>query len=208
MVKGLCSLAEVLKDAATVVLQYSKCGCIMSFISSGGYQTQFLQLGQSLKDAMQWSSFVCAMEVLAGTYTDDPAGLKQAICDAASMPLSEVERALQHLSVNQPGLLRALLKDHGTFTDNVVRQEVDALARQFNRLKCAVAEVNIGVAKVDIGVAEVKTLLQQLLDKSDRELNMGHNNPADYLGMWWNEAVGKFKRRIAWARFKHKLMEV
>lgn len=52
-----------------------------------------------------------------GEYRDECAALREAVCDAAGV--NDPQQALQAMRARDPGRLRALLKEHGNFSDQV-----------------------------------------------------------------------------------------
>jgi len=156
-----------------------------------------MRIKHSIKSHLQWTAFYVSMDLLAspGCYQpDESASLRSAVCAAAGMPPDEAEKAMQQLSLKDPGVLRKLVQQHGNFSAKVIDAELDAILERIRLLE----------VKVE-GMGSKLTLLATELAKAAAQEE--HVPLADYLRHWWDQALGDLEDRVPLDKFFKELIQ-
>ncbi|GFH12504.1 uncharacterized protein HaLaN_08208 [Haematococcus lacustris] len=208
--QGMRTMAELLVEAGHVMASYSRHGFLMRAIMSNIHKAEFEILDADIRAAMQvggadapdagclvphlrwvpgcWLQETCfamtvELVITQGTYTDERAAFRAAVCTAVGLPESEAEQAVKTLQQSEPELLRTLLKQHGGLEDQVIVSELEALSAEL-----------IGI-KLDI--ADVKSQIAQLQESQDKAAARGPVALPKYLQTWWKDTVGRLIGRVA-----------
>ncbi|KAJ9532856.1 hypothetical protein QJQ45_010855 [Haematococcus lacustris] len=183
--QGMRTMAELLVEAGHVMASYSRHGFLMRAIMSNIHKAEFERLDADIRAAMQETCFAMTVELVItqGTYTDEMAAFRAAVCEAAELPESKAEQAVKKLQQSKPELLRRLLKQHGSLADQVIVWELEALSADMKGIKS--------------DIADVKSQLAQLQDSQDKAAARGPVALPKYLQTWWKDTVGRLIGRVA-----------
>ncbi|GFH29759.1 uncharacterized protein HaLaN_28475 [Haematococcus lacustris] len=183
--QGMRTMAELLVEAGHVMASYSRHGFLMRAIMSNIHKADFESLDADIRAAMQETCFAMTVELVItqGTYTDEMAAFRAAVCKAAGLPESKAEQAVKKLQQSEPELLLKLLQQHGSLADQVIVSELEALSAELKGLK--------------LDMADVKSQLAQLQDSQDKAAARGPVALPKYLQTWWKDTVGRLIGRVA-----------
>ncbi|KAL6756674.1 hypothetical protein V8C86DRAFT_3136436 [Haematococcus lacustris] len=183
--QGMRTMAELLVEVYHVMASYSQHGFLMRAIMSNIHKASFESLDAEIRATMQETCFAMTVELVItqGTYTDERAAFRQAVCKAAELPETKAEQAVKKLQQFKPKLLRRLLQQHGNLAEQVIVSELEALSAELKGIK--------------LDIADVKSRLDQLEKFQVKAAARGPVALPEYLQTWWKDTVGRLVGRVA-----------
>ncbi|KAL6759842.1 hypothetical protein V8C86DRAFT_1227862 [Haematococcus lacustris] len=185
--QGLRTMAELLVKAGRVMASYSGRGFLMRAVTSTSDKATFASLEAQIRAAMQGACFAMTVELVItqGSYSDEWAAFRAAVCKAAGLPESKVQHALLQLQSFQPAVLRSIQEQHLGLADQIMAMEL---------------------SDMKAGMVQLGSELAKLQQSQDKAATSGPVALPKYLQTWWYNSVGGLKMRVANSSFVTQLV--
>lgn len=145
-------------------------------------------------------------------YQNESAALRDAVCAAAGE--ADPEAALQALQSKDPAQLRQLLKEVGSFSDQVVAMELEALEARMVKVELRQSAVELRQdsveqrqAAVEAAAAVAVSRIEALEAQVAAAAQQGPVALAQFLSDWWAKYIGRLKTTVGALDFMRKLAE-